>query len=151
VAKAGAWYVVAFRVDHIVVLGVDRILEARLSAEKFERPTDFDLVTFWQTWCEENQDRRPKFETTVRVSAALQPYMSSVWRDTVAVEIGDRKEDGAAVWRLVFGSFDEARGRILALGRSVEVIEPLALRLSVIDFAQQVVNLYRDEEIRPLS
>jgi predicted DNA-binding transcriptional regulator YafY len=154
VAKEGAWYLVAFRVDHIVVLGVDRILDARLSTEKFVRSADFDLVSFWQTWCVENQDRRPRFETTVRVSAAFQPFVSRVWGDTIAMEIGDGNENqeaGATVWRLVFSSFDEARGRLLALGRSVEVIEPLALRLSVIDFAHQIVSLYRDEEIRPLK
>ena len=146
VAKAGTWYLVAFRVDHITVLTVDRILAARLSQEKFERPSDFDLVAFWQLWCAENQDRRSRFETTVRVSADLRPYLSSLFGDTVAVEIGVESElwaESSTVWQLVFSSFAEARGRILALGRAVEVIEPLSLRLSVIDFAHQIVALYK--------
>ena len=46
VAKAGVWYLVAFWVDHITVLRVEQILKVRLSERKFERPSDFDLISF---------------------------------------------------------------------------------------------------------
>ena len=35
-----------------------------------------------------------------------------------------------------------ARGRILAMGRAIEVIEPEALRCSVVDFARQTLSRY---------
>ena len=44
---------------------------------------------------------------------------------------------------LPFESLENARDRILALGRSVEVLEPEALRASVIDFAEQIVKFYK--------
>jgi predicted DNA-binding transcriptional regulator YafY len=51
-------------------------------------------------------------------------------------------------WRrleLKFESFEEARSQLLAYGRAVEVLEPQALRLSLVDFAQQIVNFYRSQ------
>jgi predicted DNA-binding transcriptional regulator YafY len=43
---------------------------------------------------------------------------------------------------LWFTSFEEARGRLLGYGRALEVVEPLALRLSVADYARQIVDVY---------
>lgn len=145
VAKAGSWYMVAFQADHIAVLPVERILMVRICDDGFERPQDFDLVSFWQTWCVENQERRPRFEAMVLVSPDLRPYLSSALGDSVLMEeaeMSEERETGWSRWRLVFTGFDEARGRILALGRAVEVLEPLPLRLSIIDYAQQISKLY---------
>jgi hypothetical protein len=36
-----------------------------------------------------------------------------------------------------------ARERILGLGRAIEVLAPEPLRLSVIDFARQIVDFYK--------
>ena len=43
---------------------------------------------------------------------------------------------------LPFESFVAARTRLLGLGRAVEVLEPEALRRSLIDFAAQVMDFY---------
>jgi len=43
---------------------------------------------------------------------------------------------------LPFETLEDARERILGFGRAVEVLEPVALRKSVLDFAAQVVVLY---------
>jgi predicted DNA-binding transcriptional regulator YafY len=148
VAKAGAWYLVAYRVDHIAVLRVERILRARLNEMRFERPADFDLVSFWREWCVENQGSQPRIEVTVRVSADLRQYLSSVFGDAIVMEkreVDEAHEVGWSTRQLMFSSFDEARGRILALGGAVEVVEPLPLKLSVIDFARQITGLYKGE------
>jgi predicted DNA-binding transcriptional regulator YafY len=44
--------------------------------------------------------------------------------------------------RLTFRSVEEARAQLLAYGGSVEVLEPLALRLTLADFAEQAVRVY---------
>jgi predicted DNA-binding transcriptional regulator YafY len=43
---------------------------------------------------------------------------------------------------LAFDSHDEARAKLLQFGAAVEVLEPLALRYSVLDYAAQVCQLY---------
>ena len=63
----------------------------------------------------------------------------------------------AAGWveiELSFESFEAARERILGFGRGVEVLEPAALRRSVADMAEQIVDLYlvrSDASIENLS
>lgn len=145
VAKAGSWFLIAFRIDHIDVLQVERILTANVNERRFDRPADFDLVSFWRAWWKENQDRRPRYDVIVRVSADLRPYLSNVFGESVEIkkaDEGEEDESGWSTWKLVFSSFDEARGRILALGRAVQVVEPLSLRRSVIDYAQQIAEMY---------
>jgi hypothetical protein len=44
---------------------------------------------------------------------------------------------------VIFETFWSARNIILSLGRAVEVLEPIALRRTVIDFARQIVDLYQ--------
>jgi hypothetical protein len=41
-----------------------------------------------------------------------------------------------------FETFEEARGFLLSCGKAVEVLSPEALRLSVADFAKQIVEVY---------
>jgi predicted DNA-binding transcriptional regulator YafY len=55
-------------------------------------------------------------------------------------------EDGWAEVNLVFENFHTARETILGLGRAVEVVEPQALRYSVIDYARQIIELYGEKE-----
>ena len=46
---------------------------------------------------------------------------------------------------LPFEHFYAARDRILGLGSAIEVLEPEALRLSVIDFAKQIMGFYGEK------
>jgi predicted DNA-binding transcriptional regulator YafY len=43
---------------------------------------------------------------------------------------------------LPFESLHEARERLLGFGGAVEVVEPVALRESVVDFGRQIVARY---------
>ena len=43
---------------------------------------------------------------------------------------------------LTFENFETARTRILGFGGAIEVLEPLALRRSVADYAHQIQALY---------
>lgn len=145
VAKAGVWYVVGNREDHIMVLEVERLLQVGMRGQRFERQSDFDLVTFWQGWCAENQDGRSLFRVTVRIVPELLPEMQGLLGDVAGTQSGMMEEagpDGRIRMSLWFTSFEEARKRLLGYGRALEVVEPLALRLSVADYARQIVDVY---------
>ncbi len=53
--------------------------------------------------------------------------------------------DGWVTLDLPFESFIVARSRLLGLGRAVEVLEPEPLRKSLVDFAEQIVDFYKDK------
>ena len=46
--------------------------------------------------------------------------------------------------QLSFENLQAARERLLSFGSAVEVLEPLALRTSIVDYAKEIVNLYNE-------
>jgi predicted DNA-binding transcriptional regulator YafY len=141
VAKSSIWYLVGARDDHIRVLRVSRVRQARLREERFERPPVFDLPGFWKSWCDEFESSRLKIPVTLRVSPSLAKILAENRPETLtsppAIE-----PDGWQTITLTFESLEAARTRILGYGGAVEVLEPLALRRSVQDFAYQISSRY---------
>jgi len=79
VAKAGAWHLVCAGDGRLRVYRVSQVLEARVAGERFTRPPDFDLAAFWQSWCAGQEENRPSYPVTVRVSPGLVPYLPLVF------------------------------------------------------------------------
>ena len=52
--------------------------------------------------------------------------------------------DGWVTLDLLFESFIAARSRLFGLGRAVEVLESESLRMSLVDFAEQIVGFYKN-------
>ena len=145
VAKSNTWYLEAGGKDHIRVLRVSRIFEAQMLDDSFEYPQDFNLPAFWKSWCEDFKKKQCIFSVTARVSPELiesLPHIFDEHTKPILAQAGKPDERGRVILTLPFDSFEAARTRILSWGRAVEVLEPLSLRMSVIDFAQQIVNLY---------
>jgi predicted DNA-binding transcriptional regulator YafY len=145
-AKAGAWHLVCEAYSRLRVHRVSDLLEARVCAERFERPAAFDLEAFWRAWCEEWEGRRVGFATTVRVSPEFIPMLPAYFGARIRQRIAAADppdSEGRITLTLNFESLYHARDRLLAFGRAVEVLEPDALRASVLDFAEQTVALYR--------
>ncbi len=78
VAKAGVWHIVAARRtmardDQLRVYRAADVVAARLLDETFTRRADFDLVEFWQTWCDSVEENRPRYEVTLRLAPHFVP------------------------------------------------------------------------------
>lgn len=145
VAKAGIWYLVCARNEAIHVHRVSDLSHVRLAEESFERPADFDLVAYWEAWCAEYESYQSMFVATVRIApdfiSELPRHFGSRIHRAIA-QAGPPDEDGWISLELSFRSFAAARERILGFGRGVEVLEPPALRRSVLDYAEQIVSRY---------
>lgn len=140
VAKAGIWYLVAARNDHFRAYRVSRISQAQLTDRQFVRDSDFDLAVFWRSWCQQYEANRHRYPVKVRVSPDLFKVLPRYFGDQLQTESCDAA--GWYILTLPFDSFESARERILGFGRAIEIIEPEALRNSVLDFAQQIVDFY---------
>ncbi len=147
VAKASAWYLVYAREGHARVIRVSRIIEAQIIDNEFVRPPDFDLAAFWEGWRAASEQNRPYYPVMARVSPALVAWLPHIFgeriRDRIA-EAGPPDEAGWITLCLPFETFEAARERMLSFGRAAEVLEPLALRQSVRDFAAQIVAFYEE-------
>ncbi len=149
VAKAGIWYMVCARNGHLRVYRVSHLVDVRLLDETFERPADFDLAAFWNQWCSEYEDNRPYYPVSARIAPELVPYLRYHFDNRLNYEIVQAAPPDAEGWitlTLPFETLEEARVRILGFGRAIEVLEPEALRLSVIDFAEQIVAFYSGKQ-----
>ncbi len=149
VAKSNTWYLVAGQQAHIRVLRVSKIIEAHMLEEGFEYPQEFNLPSFWKCWCEDFKKNRPVFMVTARVSSELIAHLPRIFgehTEDILAQAGKADELGRIVLTLPFESFESARTRILGLGQAIEVLGPLSLRMSVIDFAHQINKLYESNK-----
>jgi len=149
VAKASVWYLVyAHPSGDVRALQVSRVAEAAILDETFERPANLDLAAFWKDWCTEFEDSRARYMVTVRAAAELVPQLPYYFGNGIQALITQAPAPDAEGWitlTLPFESLPAARARILGFGRAVEVLEPEALRKSVIDFASQITAFYSEK------
>ncbi len=144
VAKASVWYLVYARNGRIRVMRAAHILEAALSEEIFTRPDDFDLAAFWQEWCCAYEKSRRLYPVTLRITPDFVPTLAHHLhcQPGELYASGTTDTAGRLTLLLPYESLEDARQQILAWGRGVEVLAPQALRISVFDFAQQIIHLY---------
>ena len=145
VVKAGVWYLVYCRDSHLRVHRVSEVLAAHTTDVGFQRPRDFDLAAFWIRWCADCEGSRPSYSVLTRVSPELVPHLPQLFGDPIREAVGQAGPPDAEGWLtlpLPFETFEAARTRVLGLGCAVEVLEPPALRKSVMDFAAQIVAFY---------
>jgi predicted DNA-binding transcriptional regulator YafY len=145
VAKAGLWHLVYHTNGRFDVLRASTLYKATLLEETFLRQKDFDLEAFWEAWCKQQEESSTRYLVKLRVSPVFVPMLPLYFDNRVYDKIakaGPADETGWITLELSFDSLEAARGRILAFGGAVEVLSPYALRISVMDFAAQIISRY---------
>ena len=141
VAKMQRWYLVVERGDHYRTLQVTRIRFARKLLQTFRQPSDFDLGAYWKKWCQEQVHADQRYLIRVRVT----PTLAQIIEQHRPANLMSPPMADDSPWlelTLEYESFEEARRTVLGYGGAIEVIEPLALRRSVQDFARQIITIY---------
>ena len=149
VAKANVWHLIYLFKGHVRVRRIARILSVELLPERFQRPEDFDLVSFWQGWCAAYEKDHHFFKVTVLVSPAMADRLPFLLQENLPdplITPPAVTETGWQAMTLNFSSFENARMRLLGFGGAIEVLEPLALRISLADYAYQTLRRYDDKE-----
>ena len=145
VAKAGVWFLVCARNGRVDAYRVSDLLDVRPTGEPFERPSDFDLVAFWEAWCARREHLLSSYTATVRVAPGALPILPRFFGHQIHEQIaqaGPPDQEGWITLDLSFESFHVALHTLLGFGRAVEVLAPRPLRVSILDFAQQIVGVY---------
>jgi len=138
VARGSAWYLVADRDDQRRTYRVSRIAGAEVLAEPGRRPADFDLAEHWERAATEFRDKLPRFYATLLASRDALPRVRYYSR-----RVEEETDEGDRVrLRMRFDAEEEALQFALALGASVEVLEPEALRARVLATAESLVRRY---------
>jgi predicted DNA-binding transcriptional regulator YafY len=142
VAKAGVWYLVYSVHGSWRTSRVDSLLEATPYEEAFKRVPDFDLAGFWEEWRTRQEESLTSFSAVVLTTEEFLPVLKMHFGNAEPIEPSPEEYRGRIAVKLQFQSIEAARDRILGLGGIIEVLEPRALQRSVLDYAEQIVNLY---------
>jgi predicted DNA-binding transcriptional regulator YafY len=148
VAKASVWYVVGGMYNSMIqVYRVSRIMDAELTGSQFDRPQDFDLAAYWQTWRDQFEARQNSLTVTLRVPPQSGPLLALVFGEGIVNSLlaSSPPEDAAgyATISLTFDSVETACRQLLGLGTAVEVIGPTELRQMLYEKAVQAAGQYQ--------
>jgi predicted DNA-binding transcriptional regulator YafY len=145
VAKASIWHLVYAFGSQMRVRRIAHIIEAELFTHQFMRLADFDLAGFWQSWCSAYENDRPIYRVQALVAPSLAERLPLLLENNQPDTLNTPPTTPQVGWQamtLDFGSFEAARTQLLGFGGAIEVLEPLALRQSLADFAYQIQKLY---------
>jgi predicted DNA-binding transcriptional regulator YafY len=147
VLKGGVWYVIGMADDQIRTYRVSRVMEATTLEEAVERPDGFDLAAYWTESSAAYERDAPTAEVVVRIAEEEAWRIADVY-GRAALDAAERLDepdpDGWLRLRLKLSWPDEVATRLLAVGPSLEVLEPADVRERVIATAGRVVARYRD-------
>ena len=106
--------------------------------EPSRRPADFDLAAHWERSATEFRDKLPRYYATFLAEREALP-----WVRHRGNRVEQEWDDGEHVRvRMRFDADHEALHFALALGATVEVVEPAELRERVLGVAKLLVNRY---------
>ncbi|MBI9046976.1 MAG: WYL domain-containing protein [Anaerolineaceae bacterium] len=144
VVSSGEWYLVWEDQGKIDVYQVRDLVTVKVLKEEFSRPRKFDLASYWNQYLIKRKRKFPRYFVQLLISPDMIYEINQILgRSQIPVETNCRKNEKDWIQtELVFESFEEARRLLLGFGGAVKVIHPLALRLSIQDFASQIVSRY---------
>lgn len=145
VLKAGVWYLVARADGQDRTYRVSRFVSVSELLDRFDRPADFEVASFWSEAIAAYERELPRVEVTVRVARDDLPALGEVIGRRhleAAVAGGTAAEDGTMRLGLTFETIDDALGPLLRLGAQAEVLAPEEMRGRILDAARGIVGRY---------
>jgi predicted DNA-binding transcriptional regulator YafY len=145
VLKAGAWYLVAATDDEPRTYRISNISEVQALEARCRRPRKFELARYWSESIRRFESELYKSRAVVLATAAglkgLRNLNSAVCRAVAGVD-APLSQDARVKVSIPIESIDHATGQLLRLSPEVQVVEPLALRQSLILKLRQTCRLY---------
>jgi predicted DNA-binding transcriptional regulator YafY len=145
VLKSGAWYLVGQVEGDARTYRISRILELAILDQRFERPANFDLESYWRAGTQRLEADLHRNVATIRLSPwgvrMLEMFMSPFVRAATRIET----EADAQGWRTAImpvGSVRQACVDLLRFGAQVEVLEPPELRAKMAEIAAGMSTIY---------
>ncbi len=140
VAKGSVWYLVATVEGEGRTYRASRLRAVTILDEPAQRPTDFDLPTFWEASQAEFRAQLPAFHVTIRFAPEAMSRVRLGWRFARVESEREPDADGWVACRIRADSMDVALECALGMGPLAEVVEPAELRDRVLAAATDIVE-----------
>lgn len=145
VLKGGAWYMAARVEKSVRTYRIARILDIVVTEDRFERPADFDLGSYWNENTRRLEEELHPNAATLRLSpwglTLLQHNSPHYVRSRM--EVSDELDaQGWRTVRLPVGANQQAVSELLRLGAEVEVLEPVDLREAMRETVGKLAGFY---------
>jgi predicted DNA-binding transcriptional regulator YafY len=132
VLKAGTWYLVARHRGQLRTYRASRIVAVTRRPERFERPDDFELETYWSESSAAFDRSLLRDRVRIRLdrrARRLLPHVTEPTAATAALDAARSTDDPDWVEvTLSVESEEVAHEQLAGLGAGIEVIEPRTLR-----------------------
>jgi predicted DNA-binding transcriptional regulator YafY len=145
VLKGGVWYLVARVGAEMRTYRVANIVGLMATGERFERPADFDLATFWAKASRAYEVGLYRGTARLRISprgATLLQELGSPIAQTVAEAARPRDAEGWVSVSIPIERVDWAARDLIRFGAEIEVLEPAELRRHLAELAGALSRLY---------
>jgi predicted DNA-binding transcriptional regulator YafY len=146
VAKTGEWHLAWLGHAKLHWQRVRDLLQVAPGGVNFEDPPDFDLEAAWHANLADWEAGQVLYLVQARAVPAAVAELRRRQGLIVQRQSAAPAPDGRLEVDLAFSSLEAARQNLMGLGRAVEVLEPLPLRLAIADYAVQMIHLYSGEE-----
>lgn len=142
VAKSSIWYLVAMRQGEIRVYRVGRFQQVTVLEERFERASEFDLVSYWEDHCTLFRSRLVPFTFRLLVRNDHLTFVRSHLPGTFEI-VASTNRDGWVTMRCETETLAAAKMFVLGLGAAAAVLEPAELHEAVLAQARAVLDCCR--------
>jgi predicted DNA-binding transcriptional regulator YafY len=139
VLKNATWYLVARRAGDLRTYRVGEIATLETLESTFDAPADFDLRAYWESSTERFEKSLARGTVTLRVTPRALPFLGRLGPGP-ARPSGDGADPNVVI--VPIESMERAAREVLALGDSVEVLAPPALRERVAAAVRAMANVY---------
>ncbi|AXO34507.1 helix-turn-helix transcriptional regulator [Micromonospora chalcea] len=148
VLKAGRWYLVGRCGEQVRTFRVGAVLDAEVTAERYERDDGFDLAAYWREWTARYERDVYRDQARIRLTVAALEFMPYVFPPEMSraarAAAGEPGPDGWLETTVPIESVRHAHAELLKLGAEVEVLAPAELRDRFTATAHALTRLYGD-------
>ena len=142
VAQGTTWYVVALVAGDVRTYRVSRIEFAERLPDRFSRPHDFALASWWTRSKQLMSERVPRYPVRLRIEESALSMLRRELRWGRIETTGPPADDGWVEVDIRFELENSALATVLSMGDRVEVLSPDSLREEVIRQLQLTLSLY---------
>ncbi|MBO0791038.1 MAG: WYL domain-containing protein, partial [Ktedonobacteraceae bacterium] len=145
VAKSTVWYMIGAVAGQIRIFRVSRVGAARILPETSQRPRDFDVRAYWETWNRTLEAGYTPYVVRLRLAPEGSQRLFEIADEVVQASMREEPVGDEQGWRLIsltFSSLLHARTVVMGVGDLLEVLEPLELREAICAQVRQIAALY---------